>query len=141
MVPVTQIYKKIRLWTLELFQKLLMQLATITVTLSTERINFTKKLFLTLFNFSLTEWESVHFQMAETILGIFVIRQEGADPWWRPCGCRNNFLSSLRNIPLAIAAFFGLVYALNIDYPPDLKYTFENLQKIIMEMEENRLSI
>uniref|UniRef100_A0A3Q1JRT8 Uncharacterized protein n=1 Tax=Anabas testudineus TaxID=64144 RepID=A0A3Q1JRT8_ANATE len=84
-------------------------------------------------------------EMAETVFGIYLIRHEGADPDDDPEDVGITLegvkvLSGLRNIPLAIVMLFGLVYALNIDYPPDLKYTFEALQKIIMAMEGNRLS-
>lgn len=44
-------------------------------------------------------------------------------------------LGDLDNIALAVAMLFGLMYALNLNYPDDLKYSFEVLQKIVMELE------
>uniref|UniRef100_A0A671K1F7 Uncharacterized protein n=1 Tax=Sinocyclocheilus anshuiensis TaxID=1608454 RepID=A0A671K1F7_9TELE len=44
-----------------------------------------------------------------------------------------NVLQGLDNFALATAMLFGLMYALNLNYPPEMKYTFEVLQKEVME--------
>lgn len=44
------------------------------------------------------------------------------------------------NVALATSLLFGLMYALNLDYPKDLKYTFEFLQKVVMELEGTTMS-
>ncbi|KAL7868433.1 hypothetical protein SRHO_G00098170 [Serrasalmus rhombeus] len=49
-------------------------------------------------------------------------------------------LQELDNVALATAMLFGLMYALNLNYPPELKYTFEVLQKVVMELEGTTLS-
>ncbi|KAL3997111.1 hypothetical protein ACER0C_009767 [Sarotherodon galilaeus] len=49
-------------------------------------------------------------------------------------------LQDLDNCALAAAKLFGLMYTLNLTYPPELKYTFEVLQKLVMELEGNSLS-
>lgn len=49
-------------------------------------------------------------------------------------------LSELRNVPFALAILLAFVYNLNLSYPPELKYMFEALQKIIQELDGNRLS-
>uniref|UniRef100_A0A672FHL5 Uncharacterized protein n=1 Tax=Salarias fasciatus TaxID=181472 RepID=A0A672FHL5_SALFA len=83
--------------------------------------------------------------MAETVFGIFVIRQEGAGPADDPEDVGIllegvEVLNNLRNVPFAVAMLLALVYALNLSYPPELKCTFEALQKIIMEIDGSRLS-
>lgn len=36
----------------------------------------------------------------------------------------------VHDLPTAVALFFGLIYALNMDYSKELKYTFETIQKV-----------
>lgn len=43
-------------------------------------------------------------------------------------------VDDLPDTPTALAYLLGLLYALNISYPEDLKYTFETLQKVFMEI-------
>ena len=49
-------------------------------------------------------------------------------------------LDELRYVPFAVAMLPALIYALNLSYPRELKYTFEALQKIIMKLDGNKLS-
>lgn len=49
----------------------------------------------------------------------------------------------LHNIPdlsTALAYLFGLLYALNIDYPKQMSYTFEAIQGIFFELGGSRCS-
>ncbi|KAE8278124.1 hypothetical protein D5F01_LYC23797 [Larimichthys crocea] len=83
--------------------------------------------------------------MMETTFRIFVIRKEGAEPDVAPEDVGIvlegvQVLDELGNVPLAVVMLFALVYALNLSYPPELRYTLEALQKIIMELDGNRLS-
>lgn len=83
--------------------------------------------------------------MEETVYGIYVIRHEGAEPSDAPEDVGIilegvTVLRELRNVPLAWAILLAFVYSLNLSYPPELKYTFEALQKIILELDGNRLS-
>lgn len=48
-------------------------------------------------------------------------------------------LHSLGNIANALAILFGLMYSLDMSYPTNLKYTFEVLQKHVMEWDGNHL--
>ena len=41
---------------------------------------------------------------------------------------------SARDFPNAVAILMGLLYSLNIDYPKGLKYTFEIIQKVLMDI-------
>ncbi|KAE8278750.1 hypothetical protein D5F01_LYC23669 [Larimichthys crocea] len=93
----------------------------------------------------MTADESSGSTMAETVFGIFVMRHEGAEPSDAPEDVGIilegvEVLNNLGSVPFAVAMLLALVYALNLSYPPELKYTFEALQKIIMELDESRLS-
>lgn len=83
--------------------------------------------------------------MEQTILGVYVIRSEGADATDLPEdvgivveGC--TVLQDLRDVASGIALLLGLIYCLNLSYPKDLKYTFEFLQKVLMELDGKKLS-
>ena len=43
-------------------------------------------------------------------------------------------LQDLPDLPTALALLFGLIYALNIQFPKELRYTFEMFQKIFLEL-------
>ncbi|XP_067353940.1 uncharacterized protein [Channa argus] len=49
-------------------------------------------------------------------------------------------INELPSVSHACAILFGLIYALNLSYPPELKYTFESLQKVFMEVEPKKMS-
>ena len=92
-----------------------------------------------------TDGESSEAAMMKTTFGISVIRKEGAEPEDGPEDVGIilegvQVLDELGNVPLAVGMLFALVYALNLSYPPELRYTFEALQKVIMELDGNRLS-
>ncbi|XP_060943850.1 uncharacterized protein LOC133021098 [Limanda limanda] len=83
--------------------------------------------------------------MAETVFGVFVIRLHGAGPSENPEDVvilleGVKVLHELRYVPFAVAMLLALVYALNLSYPRELKYTFEALQKVIMNLDGNKLS-
>lgn len=94
---------------------------------------------------SQSDAESIPMAMAETVFGNFVIRLDGAEPSDAPEDVGIilegvNVLDDLRNVSFAVAMLLALVCALNLSYPPELKYTFEALQKIVMELDGNKLS-
>ena len=43
-------------------------------------------------------------------------------------------LDDVGDLPTAFALLFGLIYALNLDYPKKLKYMFEVIQKVFMHI-------
>lgn len=43
-------------------------------------------------------------------------------------------LSDLKDIPHAVVLLMGLLFSLNIDYPKELRYTFEVIQKVLMNI-------
>lgn len=82
--------------------------------------------------------------MEQTMIGVYVIQKEGEGPEDpEDIGVLIEgveVLSSLANVGMACALLFGLIYSLNLQYPPDLKCTFEVLQKILLNLDGQRLS-
>ncbi|XP_042081418.1 uncharacterized protein LOC112430941 [Maylandia zebra] len=83
--------------------------------------------------------------MEQTVMGVYVIQKEGAEPEDDPEdvgvlieGVEAN--TDLGNIAQACALLFGLIYCLNLSYPPELKCTFEVLQKILLNLDGQKLS-
>ena len=79
------------------------------------------------------------------VLGVYVVRHEGADSTDPPEdvgivieGC--TVLQDLGDVASGCAVLLGLIYSLNLSYPKDLRYTFEFLQKVLMELDGNKLS-
>lgn len=52
----------------------------------------------------------------------------------------HTILENLNNEANACSMMLGLIYALNLAYPQDLRYTFETFQKIFMELDAKKLS-
>ncbi|XP_074496794.1 uncharacterized protein LOC141770849 isoform X1 [Sebastes fasciatus] len=77
-------------------------------------------------------------------MAVFVIREE-EDPLQPPhdIGIALEGVEVLNGLPSvahACAMLFGFVYALNLSYPGELKYTFDALQKIFMEIEPKKMT-
>lgn len=49
-------------------------------------------------------------------------------------------IQDLDSVAIATAMLFGLFYSLNMKYPSQLRYTFEVIQKVIMELDVTQLS-
>ncbi|KAF1384391.1 hypothetical protein PFLUV_G00119650 [Perca fluviatilis] len=78
----------------------------------------------------------------ETTLGICVVKHTDATDGPEDIGIvleGQVVLHDLDNVALAAAMLFGLMYALNLNYPPELN-SFEVLQKVVMELDGNTLS-
>ena len=45
-------------------------------------------------------------------------------------------MDNLGDFTNALMILFGLLFALNMEYPKDLKYTFEAVQKILLNLEK-----
>jgi len=85
---------------------------------------------------------SINKAIEETTLGIYVLKQHASDEP-EDVGIvleGMKVLQYLDNASLAVAMLFGSMYALNLSYPTDLRYTFEVVQKIFMELDGDKLS-
>uniref|UniRef100_A0A1A8GVD5 Uncharacterized protein n=1 Tax=Nothobranchius korthausae TaxID=1143690 RepID=A0A1A8GVD5_9TELE len=51
-----------------------------------------------------------------------------------------QIFSRLQSVAHAFTTLFELVYAINLKYPDQLKYTFEALQKIVIDIEPKKMS-
>lgn len=70
------------------------------------------------------------------MMGIYVIRLEGADIEESLADVGvvlegQKVLQDLSSVPYATAMLMGLIYGLNLSYPPEFRYTFEALQKLM----------
>ena len=43
-------------------------------------------------------------------------------------------MDDLQNLPDAMCVLFGLIYALNLEYPPQLKNTFDFIQRVLLSL-------
>uniref|UniRef100_A0A3B3CY52 Uncharacterized protein n=1 Tax=Oryzias melastigma TaxID=30732 RepID=A0A3B3CY52_ORYME len=82
---------------------------------------------------------------AETVIGISVILHEGAEPGENVENVSIilegiEVMSELDNVPFAVAMLLGIIYTMNLNYPQELKYFFEFLQKIFLELDGIKLS-
>ncbi len=94
---------------------------------------------------SRTESAEAESGIAQTTMGIYVIRAECAGPGDEPTDVGVvlegvEVLPNLKNVTLGCVTLFGLIYALNLNYPKDLKCTFEVFQKVLMELDTTKLS-
>ncbi|CAL8335741.1 unnamed protein product [Merluccius merluccius] len=78
--------------------------------------------------------------IVDTVMGIHTVRQfEEPDD----IGVVIEGVKVLNNVGSATMAFimlFGLIYALDLSFPDNLKYTFEFVQKILMNLDGHRLN-
>lgn len=78
-------------------------------------------------------------------MGLYVIQKGDFDDEDKPSDVGVvieglELLSDLGSISYGFAMLFGLIYALNLSYPQELKFTFEFFQKVMMNMDGSRLS-
>lgn len=77
-------------------------------------------------------------------MAVFVIREE-EDPLRPPRDIGVviegvQVLTNLQSLAHGCAMLFGLIYALNLSYPSELKNTFDALQKLFMEIERKKMT-
>lgn len=95
--------------------------------------------------YSNADVEDAERQIGQTTMGLYVIHKEGADKdeELESVGVvieGVELLQDLQSISSAWAMLFGLIYTLNLSYPQELKITFEFFQKVLMNLDGNRLS-
>uniref|UniRef100_A0A3Q3E368 Uncharacterized protein n=1 Tax=Labrus bergylta TaxID=56723 RepID=A0A3Q3E368_9LABR len=81
--------------------------------------------------------DAINSAIEDTVVGIYDTSDESQDIGIVLEGVR--VLRDLENVALAVAMLFGLLYALNLSYPAGLRYTFEVVQKILIDMDGGKL--
>ena len=67
-------------------------------------------------------------------VGLIIVR-DGMDPLDVAVVLENEILlHEIHDLSKAMSLLMGLLYVLNIDYPKELRYTFEVIQKILMNI-------
>ncbi len=83
---------------------------------------------------------TINEAIEDTTVGIYVVKEHASSDEVEDIGIvleGIKVVQDLDNVALAVAMLFGLMYVLN---PPDLRYTFEVIQKIWMELDGGKLS-
>ncbi|KAJ8375567.1 hypothetical protein SKAU_G00061470 [Synaphobranchus kaupii] len=94
--------------------------------------------------FLVSQGDQAEQELQSTIMAIFIIREDKSllhKP--KDIGIVIDgveVLNELPSVPAAVAMLFGLIYALNMEYPKGFKFTFEAIQKILMELGSNKMS-
>lgn len=87
--------------------------------------------------------EAFQGSIEDTTVGIYIVKTGDATSKIEDIGIvleGQMVLRDMDNVAFGAAMLFGLMYALNLNYPADLKYTFEVLQKVVMELDSGTLS-
>ncbi|XP_066510848.1 uncharacterized protein [Hoplias malabaricus] len=79
-----------------------------------------------------------------TRMGIYVLKREGGTLGeYKDIGIvvdGDIVLDSIKSVAQACAVMLGVIYALNLAYPRELKYYYEFVQKVLMQMDGAKLS-
>lgn len=84
--------------------------------------------------------EDAERDIATTVMGIYTIRREGHEEPEDVGDVGIKVLSDVGSVIMGFIMLFGLIYALDLAFPENLKYTFEFFQKIIMNMDGHKLN-
>ncbi len=94
--------------------------------------------------FQIGQKDEAGCELQSCTMAVFVIREE-EDPLQPPHDIGIviegvEVLNKLPSLAHGCAMLFGLIYALNLSYPSELKHTFDALQKIFMEIEPKKMT-
>ncbi len=83
--------------------------------------------------------------LEQVVFGIYSINAEGGDATTTPVDVGIvtegvEVLHDLGDIASACVLLMGVIYAMNLSYPQELKTFFEVLQKIFLQLDATRLS-
>uniref|UniRef100_A0A3B4D512 Uncharacterized protein n=1 Tax=Pygocentrus nattereri TaxID=42514 RepID=A0A3B4D512_PYGNA len=83
--------------------------------------------------------------LEQLTMAVCAIRREGEGLWEPPEDIGIviegvEVLHELTSFASACALLLGLIYVLNLAYPKPLRFTFEVLQKIIMQLDQHKMS-
>lgn len=92
----------------------------------------------------MSEKDQAEQELESTTMAVFVLR-ENSSPLQQPKEIGIiidgvEVLNELPSVAAGVVMLFGLCYALNMEYPQGFKFTFEALQKILMELGSNKMS-
>lgn len=89
-----------------------------------------------------TAVEDAERDITTTVMCIYTIRRDGHEEP-EDVGVVIEGIKVLNNLGSVTTGFimlFGLIYALDLAFPENLKYTFEFFQKIIMNLDGHKLN-
>lgn len=92
--------------------------------------------------FQIAQKDEAQRELGQATMAVFLLRENGLST---PMECSividgMEILPELSSVASAYAMMFGIIYVLNLRYPEQLKYTFEAIQKIIMDIESRQMS-
>ncbi|XP_028297007.1 uncharacterized protein LOC114458826 [Gouania willdenowi] len=90
------------------------------------------------------EGDDILKDIKKSPMGIYVINKEGGRPrHFDDIGIHVEgeiLLDNIGSEAQACAMMLGVIYALNMTYPKELRYYYEFIQKVLMQMERGKLS-
>uniref|UniRef100_A0A8C9YHZ3 Uncharacterized protein n=1 Tax=Sander lucioperca TaxID=283035 RepID=A0A8C9YHZ3_SANLU len=90
------------------------------------------------------EGDDIQRDLQKSTMGIYVINKEGGE-----IGAHDDIgiyvegviiLDNIGSVAQACAMMLGVMYVLNMAYPKELKYFYEFIQKVLLQMDGERLS-
>ena len=91
--------------------------------------------------FQMAQKEQAEEELGSSTMAIFIFREGLHSP--EDVGIIIDGMEVISALPSAaygVVLLFGLCYALNMEYPEGFKFTFEAIQKILMELGSNKMS-